>query len=245
MRTRWGLTLAVFVLVVLAAAQYALTPRPSSDRALLAALQDELRFAYHGCVPLGWYPVPVKGTYYPGYTAAAQTYAEWLDAIWRGRIPAADLRRHDARTVFRVLNHLVSAGLLRRKRDSSGFAYFMTPSAFPYFYASSVFKDNRDSLPYLCYSTIVPQRIEWTQAMSPSAVRRAHGAQWYHVRFAWKPSPPAAWANDPVIRAHSVDLAPLTSPTTARVFYEHEQWYVANVYDRGWMLPSLSAPAGR
>jgi hypothetical protein len=238
----WVFGVIPLVLAALIGAEYFATPRPDSSRALLASLARELRFTYHDCVPLGWQPVPVRGTYYPGYTASAANYAEWLDALWRGRIAKAELREPQAHSVFTLLNHLVNAGLLSRRDDGAVYRYFMTPQALPYYYASSVFHDNRDSLPYLCYSTIVPQHIEW---MTPVVNTKTPHARWYDLQFTWKPSAAPEWAQDPVVRAHSVELAPLTSPTNAKVSYEDGSWYLDNIYDRGWMMPALSATLRR
>lgn len=230
------------LLAALIGAEYLTAPRPNSTRALLASLADELRFTYHDCVPLGWEPVPVSGTYYPGYTASAQNYGMWLDALWRGRIGKRELSDPHARDVFAVLNRLTAEGLLARKNDSAGYRYFMTPRAIPYFYGSSVFRDNRDSLPYLCYSSIVPQRVDWLSRIAASRRERTP-AQWYDVQFSWKPSAPPEWAADAFIRSHSVVLAPITSPTLAKVAYRNGQWQLANIYDRGWMLPALTVPS--
>lgn len=114
----------------------------------------------------------------------------------------------------------------------------MTPRALPYYYGSSVFHDNRDSLPYLCYSTIVPQHIDWLMHATARA-GSGDGARWYKMQFSWTVSSAPAWANAAVVRLNSVVLPPLTSPTTASVAYRDGEWYVANIYDRGWMLPAL------
>lgn len=237
----WVLAAIVLVLAAAVGAECLQEPAANSTQSVLHALTGDLRFTYHECVPLGWQPVPVHGTYYPGYTASAQNYAEWLDALWRGYIPRRDLRQAQARAVYATLNHLASSGLLVRETDASGYRYFLTPRALGYYYGSSSFKDNRDSLPYLCYSNIVPQRIDWIAKISaPNGTPVRDDAQWYRLQFSWKPGSPASWA-DSFIRAHSVVLAPLTSPTTARVLLRDGQWYLENVYDRGWMLPALSA----
>jgi hypothetical protein len=242
---QWSLRLLPLVLISLLLGEYLATPKPGSDRALLASLTQELRFTYHECVPLGWKPVPVRGTYYPGYTASAATYAEFLDAVWRGHVAAADLRSPDAAAVFAVLNHLRAAGLLTRNYRHHAYDFYLTPRAYPYYYGSSVFKDNHDSLPYLCYSTITPERILWKRAIAAPQSARGSGAQWYHVQFTWKPAAPAAWARDAFLRAHSVVLAPVASPTEARLYYENQNWYLANIYDRGWMLPALVTDLGQ
>jgi hypothetical protein len=242
----WGLRFIPLALVALLLGEFFVASRPHRGPSLLPALTEQLRFAYHECVPLGWKPMAVSGTYYPGYTASMTNYAEWDDAVWRGHIAAAELHTADAAEVFQVLNHLRAAGLLTRTYKRGGYDFYLTPRAFAYFYGSSQFKDNRGSMTYLCYSTIAPQRIVWQRPIAPPQMRRRSPVQWYHVEFAWRPSPAAAWAaRDPFLRFHSVVLAPLTSPTEARVYYEDGDWYVANVYDRGWMMPALVTGLGR
>lgn len=234
----WVFAVIPLVLAGLIAAEFVSAPSTNSTRAMLAALRSDLRFTYHQCVPLGWAPVEVSGTYYPGYTASAANYAEWLDALWRGHIDRTDLRSPQARSVYETLNHLSAAGLLVRQPTPAGFDYFLTPRAIPYYYDSSSFRNNRDSLTYLCYSTIVPNRINW---MHQLAVKRSHGTdRWYTLQFSWTASGSPRWAQDPFLQAHSVVLAPTTSPTTARMVLRDDRWYVSNIYDRGWMLPALT-----
>lgn len=234
----WVLAVIPLVLAGLITAEYVREAHRTRDDAVLASLAHDLRFTYHECVPLGWAPVAVSGSYYPGYTASIQNYGLWLDALWRGHVDRRDLKTAQARTVFATLNHLVRAGLLRRKTAPSGFDYFLTTSALPYFNGSSVFLNNRDSLPYLCYSSISPTHVEWVAPDAAAPSRR--GVKWYHVKFSWVPSAPPAWAHDPFLRAHSVVLAPITSPTIASIEYVDGDWTLANLYDRGWMLPALS-----
>ncbi|MGZ3526652.1 MAG: hypothetical protein ACXVAO_03010, partial [Vulcanimicrobiaceae bacterium] len=93
-------------------------PSPGSQRALLDASSSELQYQYHAWVPLGWAPVAIAGTYYPGYVASLQGYAEYLDAIWRGRIEADDVQKPRVREVFEVLNHLAKVALLVRKHTA-------------------------------------------------------------------------------------------------------------------------------
>jgi hypothetical protein len=182
----WVFAVIPLVLAGLIAAEYASAPAPDSTRAVLGALRSDLRFTYHQCVPLGWAPVPVSGTYYPGYTATAQNYAMWLDALWRGHIERNDLRTRQARSVYGTLNYLAAAGLLARKAGRSGFDYFLTPRAIPYYYGSSTFENNRDSLTYLCYSSIVPNRIDWMHRLDVPKTRRTD--TWYALEFSWSAS---------------------------------------------------------
>lgn len=215
---------------------------PGSERAVVKALSAQLVFQYHECVPLGWEPMYSAGTYYPGYTASVQNYAEFLDAIWRGRIDDGEMKDPATTEVARVLDHLTAAGLLTRQVRVGRIDYGLTPNAFPYYYGSEEYGNNHDSLPYLCYSTVVPTRIAWIARIAPPSWRRRSKAQWYRASFEWKASEPAAWARDPFLRAHSVTLAPLSSPTTVMLVFARGTWSVLNIYDRGWMLPALSHP---
>jgi hypothetical protein len=235
----WVFAAIPLALIGLIAGEYVSAPAPNSTRALLAAMRKELRFTYHDCVPLGWKAVPVSGTYSPGYTASVQNDGLWLDALWRGHIERSDLRSAQARDVFALLNRLAREGLLTRSVGRNGWNYYMTTRALPYYYGSSVFHDNRDSLPYLCYSTIVPQHIDWLLPAASHA-GSAPGGRWYKMQFSWTASRPPGWAGDVLVREHSVVLPPLTSPTTASVVYDGA-WYVDNIYDRGWMLPALKS----
>lgn len=178
----------------------------------------------------------VAGTYYPGYVASAQNYAEWLDAIWRGRITSSELSKPAVKPVFEVLNHLAKAGLLERKRVASVYNYYLTAGALPYYYAGSRYNDNYGKMQYLCYSALVPSRLLWIQRIAGPSHWRGH-AQWYRVSFAWRASTPASWARDPFLRKHSVILSPVRSPALALMYYDRGVWHVGNLYDRTRMLP--------
>jgi hypothetical protein len=219
----------------------AAVPRPparGSQAAILGALSDTLQYQYHACVPLGWRPVAVAGTYYPGYIASLQNYAEWLDAIWRARIDFSEISKPAVKPVFEVLNHLTKAGLLVRKQEASFYDYFLTANALPYYYGWSRYNNNYGKMQYLCYSTLVPDRLVWMQRIARPNDWRGR-AQWYRVSFAWKASAPAQWANDPFLREHSVILAPVKSPAVALMYYNDSDWHVGALYDRTWMLPVL------
>ena len=199
---------------------------------MLAALQNEFSVQYHACVPLGWEPLRVTSSHFvPGYTATATSYEEFLDAVWRGRIPRIDLKSAHARSVFATLNALTGAGMLRRDETPVAYEYYMMPSSIAYFYGTDRYGSNHDSLPYLCYSTIDPQAV----------IAREHlGGNQFRVTFAWTPGGPASWANSPQIRAHSVFLAPQRSPAFARVFERKGLWGVASVSDGSMMLPAIA-----
>jgi hypothetical protein len=229
--------------IALLACLSACTPTPDppaggSRAAILSELSYAFTFQYHACVPLGWGPVAVAGTYYPGYVASLQNYGEFLDAVWRARIALPQISDPQIRPVYEVLNHLVGAGLLSRTRDASVYEYYMTANAMHYYYGISRYDNNRAWMQYLCYSRVLPDRLLWVQRIPQPSDWTGH-AQWYRVSFTWKASAPAGWARDPFLRRHSVILSPLKSPTQAKMFYIDGHWHVANIYDRTWMLPAL------
>lgn len=207
---------------------------------VLDALGAQMAVQYHDCVPLGWAPVAVSRSYYPGYTATAANYEEFLDAVWRGRIDDRDLRRRDARDVRIVLDHLVSRGMLDVQRRRGGYDYYLRPAAFASFYGSTMYGNNHDSLPYLCYSTIVPQAILAMRPIPAPYPLRVPNVQWYDVSFSWTPGSIAGWASDPVLRSHSVVLAPLHSPTSARVYKTGSIWHITRIDSHDRMLPALA-----
>lgn len=214
-------------------------PPPGSQAAVIAALSDTLDYQYHACVPLGWHPIAVAGTYYPGYIASLQNYEEFLDAIWRANIGVSESSKPDVKPVFEILNHLVKAGLLVRKRDANAdYDYYLSTNALPYYYGWSRYGNNNGKMQYLCYSHLVPDRLLWMQRIRRPTDWRGR-AQWYRVSFAWKASAPARWARDPLLREHSVILAPVKSPALALMYYAHGEWHVGSLYDRTWMLPEL------
>ena len=220
----------------------ALAPQISRDQQLLEALRDDLVFQYHECVPLGWAPVRVMNSYYPGYTASLENYAEWLDAMWIGSVHDSEMHRPDVETVVEVLNHLVGAGLLVRKRTLNGFHYYMTLAASHYLYVSNLYRDNPEMVPYLCYSTIVPEKIVRTGPIRNERYGRRM-RQVFSVTFQWKAGEPASWARDPYLRAHSVILAPIHSPTTGEMVSSNGDWDMASLDQRESPLPTLVEPS--
>ena len=227
--------------IAMALASCAAPAAPPQNTLALSVLKEQLIDQYHGCVPLGWAPVPVGASYYPGYTASIQSYHLWLDAIWAGIIRDRDLRDPQARQVQAVLDALVDEGLLRRTRVQTAFHYYLKPNAVPYFYGSQMYGNNHDSLSYLCYSSIVPSRILWadnihTERYGPRRIPRPT----FHATFEWTPTAPAGWAQNPILQSHSIILAPTTTPTIARFERFGDTWYLVNIYSRGLMLPTLA-----
>jgi hypothetical protein len=219
--------------LVAAAALAAAAPAacsPTNDEVILGMLRTQLAAQYHECVPLGWSPVAVAGTYYPGTTVTLYEEGVWLPARWIGRVRTRDLARRDVRAISDVLNELARAGMLVREKTSAGSRYHLAAAAQPFFYDDSDYGNNPDHIPYLCYSTIVPQRV-----LSTDSVRRArlrYGSRdedMFHATFAWTPSPIAGWANDAFLRSHSVMLGPAESPVTVTLAKRHGEWMIAEL----------------
>jgi hypothetical protein len=129
-----------------------------------------------------------------------------------------------------VLDELARIGMLKKESGWSAERYRLTARAIPYFFAESQHGNNPEALPYLCYSTIVPQRIVWTEAVRTERIgvvpRDAHV---FEAAFEWTASPIAAWANDAVLRAHSVVLSPTRSPSVATFVQDGRNWNLAKL----------------
>jgi len=224
----------------------------AGDRAVLAALKTQLAAQYHACVPLGWTPVPVAGTYYPGVSVTLTEEGVWLPARWIGRVRSRDLARADVRAAFDVLNELSRAGLLDRDHHVAGiWRYNLTSEGQRFFYDDSAHGNNPDHIPYLCYSTIVPQRIESISPIDREPSRYgARDVDSFVAAFEWTPSPVPAWANTAFVRAHSVTLGPTEHPAVAQFQAVGGTWTItrlsgtesptARVVDAGaWPRPRL------
>jgi hypothetical protein len=204
---------------------------PTGDRAVLASLKTQLAAQYHDCVPLGWTPVPVAGTYYPGVSVTLTEEGVWLPARWIGRVRSRDLARADVRAAFDVMNELTRAGLLDRDHHVPGlWRYNLTSAGQRFFYDDSAYGENPDHIPYLCYSTIVRQRIA-----SVSPIERARSRDGtrdldtFVAAFEWAPSPVPAWADNAFVRAHSVTLGPAEHPAVAQFQDVGGNWTVTRL----------------
>jgi hypothetical protein len=249
---RWrsaGLTkpLCAFIAAALLAAC-----SPTGDRAVLRSLKTQLTAQYHACVPLGWTPVPVAGTYYPGVSVTLTEEGVWLPARWIGRVRTRDLARADVRAAFGVLNELTADGLLDRDDHVPGvWRYSLTAAGQRFYYDGSAYGNNPEHIPYLCYSTIVPQRVA---SISPIDLEPARDGKRdvdsFIAAFEWTPSPAPAWANSAFIRTHSVTLGPIENPAVAQFQNIHGNWTItqlsgtespaARVVDSGaWPRPRL------
>jgi hypothetical protein len=222
---------SVRVLVAVALAAVALAAcSPTSDQQILGTLRAQLAAQYHECVPLGWNPVAAAGTYYPGTSVTLYEEGVWFPARWLGRVRTRDLARRDVRAISNVLNELARVGMLVRDTSPTVSQYHLAAAAQPFYYDESDYGNNPAHIPYLCYSTIVPQQVLSTDSVRRGRLRYgSHDEDMFHATFAWTPSPIAAWANNAFLRSHSVNLGPTESPVTATLAKRHGEWTIAEL----------------
>ena len=203
-------------------------------------LRDQLARQYHACVPIGWNPVPASGTFYPGISVTVQEEGVWLPVMWKARIGARAAKRPDVRAVAQVLDELARIGMLSRQSWPNGEYYQLTERALPYFFADDEHGSNPEALPYLCYSAIVPQRVVSNEDVH---VENLHGtineAHVFRASFQWSAGPAAAWANDPVLRSHSVLLEPNADTLIAQFVKLGSSWRILKVFAPESPLPAL------
>ncbi len=204
----WWLFPANAACVLLAAAALS-SCSPTDHRIILYALRE--RFHYYECVPLGWVPVPVDGTYVQGYSAELDQTDWWLPPKWVGSIRIDRLKHRDARVTYALLNELVRVGMLDRNRVKNSFRYHLTWRALSYYFDENDFGNNPEHYSFLCYSKIAPQRVVWNE---PIHRERIGGSETdvFRAKVEWLPGPVAAWAEDAFLQSHSVTLVPARDP---------------------------------
>lgn len=192
--------------------------------ALLKTLRSDFADVPHDCVPLGWVPVRVGNTYYPGYSAEMQDVNSWVPALWLGSVHAQDVTKSDIRVTYSILNALVRNGLLESRQTPRGRHYNLTLRGMGYYSDRNEFGNNPDHLAYMCFSQIVPRRIVWNQAPSGGA-KNAHALK---ASFEWRRSEAAPWATG-FFRTHSVILSPTRTPATATFVLRDKEWHVQSL----------------
>ena len=203
---------------------------PTDQRVIMNRLNSQLTQQYHECVPLGWNPVPVAGTYYPGSSAEFVEENTWLRPVWLGSVRTSDLLRPETRAIYRVLNKLVKAGMVEKNRTPGGFRYHLTMRALPYYFDDNALGNNPDHIPYLCYSKIVPQRVIWNQPIHLEQSRDNVGRiEVFRVAFSWTSSPVGSWSADADLRSRSVILAPVASPTIVKFIKSGKTWEIGSI----------------
>lgn len=183
----------------------------SSQQILLNAVEEQFSGQFHKCVPLGWNPLPVDGSYVPTFSVEFRERDAWLPPLWLGVLPSSAANTPNGRTAAEVLNALAHSGLIEKRYMHNAIRYNLTERAFPYYFEGNDFGNNPDHLSYLCYSRLEPDRIVSSQVVHRSVSGR-NAADAVRVAFSWHASEEDAWAKDPVIQSHSVVLAPTRSP---------------------------------
>lgn len=229
----------VFCGLLMAVVLFLTACAPTRERLILKNLQAQLASQYHNCVPLGWSPVPVAGTYYPGHSIESSQEASWLKALWVGFIQVDGLNDPEVRATRDVLEHLVRAGLVAENRFPHGYRYHLTMAGAPYYFDGNDFHNNPDHIPYLCYSKIAPEGVVWTRPVHSERVGD-RTADIFRVSFQWKAGENASWASDPLLRSHSVTLAPVTSPAIATFIRSRDVWVVAGISTFGRSVPRVA-----
>lgn len=217
---------ALLVCALLGAATQAGCAR-GDDAVVLPKLQAQLAQQYHACVPLGWNPVPAAGTYYPGTNVVLQEQGVWLPAMWIARINARGLHRPDVRAIREVLDKLAQLNLLSREPRGNSVTYRLSESGLTYFFYDSRYRNNRVRIPYLCYATMIPDRVLRRSVPRLEQLRDRPGETLtFRADYTWHASPPAPWARDPFIRSHSVMLVPTQSPAVATFVKDGDDWRI-------------------
>jgi hypothetical protein len=203
---------------------------PTNHYVLLNAMRE--RFRFYECVPLGWEPVQFAGGYYQGYTAEAQQLGWWVPARWVAQVRMKRIESPDERSVVDVIEALARHGMVSRSNDHGIATYYLTWQSLPYFYDDDDYGNNPERYPYLCSRDVQPTRVAWTRSLGGGA---APGS--FQAAIDWRRGPRAPWAEDPVIRAHSVIIGPTRNPFIVDVLSDGDEWRID--YSPDWPLPHI------
>jgi len=203
-------------LSVCLSALLALSACGTGKSAAVAALTAQAGTLYHQCVPLGWVVVPTGRSYYPGTDFSFYQEGVIAQPYWVGRMSPRAAASPAGREVRAVLDRLSNAGLVVRDAWHGTTWFSLTRAGAAYEWSADRLDDDREGFPYLCFSKVVPTTIVQEKVLPDEpATARSPARAAVSVTFDWTASAPAAWANDPYLRSHSVILAPTTSPATA------------------------------
>jgi len=206
---------------------------PAQHWLVLRAIRAEMAQHYHGCVPLGWNPIPVDGGFILGENVELDSSGWWLPPLWVGVVPRHDISQPSVRVISQILNDLAAEGLLQRSAISGGDQYNMTPMAIRYYYDDDFYGNNPEGASYLCYSKIVFDKLQWDRQIATNRVTNApKGAVHFVCAFSWHPSAEATWIlGDRFLQAHGVLLAPTANPIVIAYWQLGGDWGIENVED--------------
>jgi hypothetical protein len=209
------LRLAATLLVFAALAACA----PMREWTAMQMLRDDFT-DYHRCVPLGWNVEPVASTYVVGTSVEFEPNGWWLKPLWIGIVYDDQMRRRDVREAVALLDALAAHGLVQdsRLRHFRGTRFNLTMAGMEYYFDRNRFGNNPLRESYLCYSKLVPDQV---LALDKNT-----------ITFHWHESTPAPWAQDPIIQAHSVVLAPQQDPVEIRISEAGSTMWINGVVDQ-------------
>jgi hypothetical protein len=229
---RWWLEATIGLLVLgLAAKVWFFEARARAQEAekpqsVLAQLAERLDGQPHECVPLGWYPAgrPARG-YYPDYNADVAQQTGPFQSGWVA-VLRADVQHGEAADVKSVLDELARVGLVERRTLPDGMHYTLTPDGRRYLYERNDLGNNVEDWPFLCFSHLRTTSIAW----SGPSVRDPDGwSDSRRVRFTWASQLDAPWVT-PLLKAHAVELPPVSNPAQAEARrYVGQPWRLVHV----------------
>lgn len=200
---------------------------PGSPSFVMAALSSD-KHPYE-CVPLGWVPaVTTGGGYFDAYDADVDETDWWLPPKWSAMV-ATDRPIHgDERVTFDLLNALAQAGMVQATRTRDGFVYHLTWQALQYYYDGDSFGNNPEHYPYLCYSEVVPLRVNWVAPIHDEHVAGSSDeVEAFSADVRWSTRIDGGWGAGEVIHAHSVTLAPEQGDVLVTFHEDAGAWDVA------------------
>lgn len=216
-------------------------------RSVLAQLSERLNRQPHECVPLGWYPAgrPSRG-YYPDYNADVAQRTGPFQSGWVA-VVRANVQQGEAADVKSVLDEVARVGLVERRTLPDGLHYTLTPEGRRYLYERNDLGNNVEGWPFLCFSRLHATGIAW----SGPAVRDPDGwSDSRRVRFNWTSQADAPWIT-PYLRAHAVELPPVSNPAQAEARrYAGRPWRLARLnfefglveHRSAWTASDLATP---
>ncbi len=208
----------------------------------LSRLSERLDRQPHECIPLGWYPAgrPSRG-YYPDYNADVAQRTGPFQSGWVA-VMRPDVQHGQAADVKSVLDELARIGLVERRTLPDGMHYTLTHEGTHYLYERNDLGNNVEGWPFLCFSHLRTTSIAW----SGPSIRDADG--WSvsrRVRYSWTSQPDAPWVT-PFLKAHAVELPPVSNPAQAEARrYVGRQWQLARLNFEFGLVEQRSAWTAR
>lgn len=94
----------------------------SRQHILLNAVEEQFRGQFHECVPLGWNPSPIDGSFVPTFSVEFREREAWLSPLWLGFLRWSAIKTPNGRTAAEVLNALARTDLIEKRYTYRPFA---------------------------------------------------------------------------------------------------------------------------